>query len=53
MTRDDHPRLAISESVPAISALAPAWGSLAAVPCPQGPMFGIRGGQARVSATAV
>ncbi len=45
--------LTISESVPAISALAPASGPSAAVPWPQEPVAGFTGGQARVSATAV
>ena len=45
--------LTISESVPAISALAPASGPSAAVPWPHGPSSGVTGGQARVSATAV
>jgi hypothetical protein len=43
----------ISESVPAMSAWAPASGPSAATPCPHGPSSGSLGGQARSSATAV
>jgi len=46
--------LTISESVPAISAFAPALAASAAVPCPHGsPSPAGTPGQARVSATAV
>src|SRR3954467_7134675 len=45
--------LVISESVPEFSASAAASGPSAATPCPHGPVSGVFGGHARISATAV